>query len=239
MAARVMATAVRATDRKKNPLVCRAVMNKQPDKPGVILDMQTQDQSLTLKEMRGAAYIMSNYNERQALDELQKLDSQSVGAVYDQYFSEVYRYILYRISDQTAAEDLASDVFVRLLEALQSGRGPQSNLKGWLIATASHVVTDHLRRRYRRPVEALSESMPDGAPGIHAEIDQREQNRSVQRAYAQLTSEQQHVLALRFGQGYSIEETAVQIKKNVNAVKALQFRALAALQRQIGEEAHG
>jgi RNA polymerase sigma-70 factor (ECF subfamily) len=50
-----------------------------------------------------------------------------------------------------------------------------------------------------------------------------------------LTPEQQHVLALRFGQGYSLEETATFMNKNVNAVKALQFRALAALQREIGE----
>jgi RNA polymerase sigma-70 factor (ECF subfamily) len=50
-----------------------------------------------------------------------------------------------------------------------------------------------------------------------------------------LTAEQQHVLALRFGQGYSLEETAAFMDKNVNAVKALQFRALAALQRELGE----
>jgi RNA polymerase sigma-70 factor (ECF subfamily) len=60
----------------------------------------------------------------------------------------------------------------------------------------------------------------------------------VQSAYAQLTSEQQHVLALRFGMGYSLEQTATVMKKNVNAVKALQFRALSALQRQIGEAIH-
>jgi RNA polymerase sigma-70 factor (ECF subfamily) len=108
-------------------------------------------------------------------------------------------------------------------------------LKGWLIATASHSVNDHLRRQYRRPVEALSDSMPDGQPGILSEVDLRERNRMVQSAYAQLTPEQQHVLALRFGQGYSLEETAAYLKKNINAVKALQFRALASLQRQIGE----
>ena len=50
-----------------------------------------------------------------------------------------------------------------------------------------------------------------------------------------MTPEQQNVLALRFGQGYSLEETASLLEKKVNAVKALQFRALAALQRQIGE----
>ncbi|RPJ18560.1 MAG: sigma-70 family RNA polymerase sigma factor [Chloroflexi bacterium] len=184
---------------------------------------------------RGAGQIMSAYDEHRALDGLRRLDSQAVGAIYDQYFSEVYRYVRYRISDDTIAEDIASDVFVRLLEAAQKKQAPQSSLKGWLIATASHAVNDHLRRQYRRPVEALSESMPDHGPSVHSEVVVREQNRMVQGAYAQLTSEQQHVLALRFGQGYSIEETAAHLKKNINAVKALQFRALASLQRQIGE----
>jgi len=178
---------------------------------------------------------MSVYDEQNALNGLQRLDSRAIGAIYDQYFSEVYRYIRYRVGDDALAEDLASDVFMRLLESAQKQQGPQSSLKGWLIATASNVVNDHLRKQYRRPIETLSEAMPDEASNVHAEIDQREQSRAVQSAYASLTAEQQHVLALRFGQGYSLEETAAHLKKNVNAVKALQFRALAALQRQIGE----
>jgi len=176
-----------------------------------------------------------SYDERSALNGLQKLDPQSIGAIYDQYFTEVYRYVRYRINDDTVAEDIASDVFVRLLEASQKGQGPETNLKGWLIATASNVVNDHLRRHYRRPTEALSDTMPDAGTNVHAEIDLREQNRAVKAAYAQLTAEQQHVLALRFNLGYSIEETALYMKKKVNAVKALQFRALASLQRLIGE----
>jgi RNA polymerase sigma-70 factor (ECF subfamily) len=184
---------------------------------------------------RGAHQMILAYDERRALDGLQKVDSQAVAAIYDQYFPEVYRYVRYRINDDSAAEDIASDVFVRLLEAVQKKQGPQSSLKGWLIATASHAVNDYLRKQYRRPEDVLSDSIPDGRPSLHAEIDVRERNQMVQNAYAQLTSEQQHVLALRFGQGYSIEETAAYLKKNINAVKALQFRALASLQRQIGE----
>ncbi len=174
-------------------------------------------------------------DDKEALEGLRDLNSQVVGAVYDQYYSEVYRYALYRVSDQTLAEDIASDVFVRLLESAQNGRVPESNLKGWLIGTASHIVADHFRKKYRRPEDEIPETMPDLAPSIAAEVDQREQNRAVNQAYAALTDEQQQTLALRFGQGYSLEETAAIMKKNVNAVKALQFRALAALQREIGD----
>jgi len=181
---------------------------------------------------------MLELNEKQIVDGLRNLDTQSIGAIYDRYFTEMYRYVRYRLDDDSLAEDIASDVFVRLLEAVRKKRGPDSNLKGWLIVTASNAVNDHLRKRYRRPEAELTDTMPDGNPGVHAEVDAREQSRAVNLAYAQLTAEQQHVLALRFGQGYSLEETASFLKKNINAVKALQFRALASLQRQIGEVSH-
>lgn len=178
---------------------------------------------------------MQNFDERQALDGLKNLDSQIIGAIYDKYFPDVYRYVRYRLSDEQVAEDIASDVFVRLLEAAQNQRGPQTNLKAWLLSTASHAVIDHLRQVYRRPAEELPEDLLDLDSAPHDIFDLREQKRNVQQAYAELTSEQQHVLALRFSQGYSLEETAAVLKKNVNAVKALQFRALAALQRKIEE----
>lgn len=202
--------------------------------PGDILEMLGFETQFG-RVKPGAGNIMSFYDERQAIIGLQRLDSQAIGVIYDQYFPEVFRYVRYRINDDNTAEDIASDVFVRLLEAARKNQGPQSSLKGWLIGTASHAVNDHLRRQYRRPVEALSDSLPDHGSSVHAEVDAREQNQMVQMAYARLTSEQQHVLALRFGQGYSIEETALHLKKNINAVKALQFRALASLQRQIEE----
>ncbi|MCJ7434410.1 MAG: sigma-70 family RNA polymerase sigma factor [Anaerolineales bacterium] len=197
--------------------------------------MKAQSAILNFTFSRGASFSMPVYDDRQALNGLRDLDSQAIGAIYDQLYPEVYRYILYRLGDQSVAEDLASDVFVRLLEAVQHKRGPQTNLKGWLISTASHAVADHLRRIYRRPTEMITDSIPDLGPGPQNEFDLREQSNTVQQAYAQLTIEQQEVLALRFNQGYSLEETAHAMKKNVNAVKALQFRALAALQRQIDE----
>ncbi len=198
--------------------------------------MQSVGLFFSTTTMRGYARKMSLFNEESALNGLRKLDTQSIGAVYDQYFPEVYRYVRYRISDDVVAEDIAADVFVRLLEASRKKRGPRTNIKGWLISTASNVVNDHLRRLYRRPTEALPDSMVDGSANTRAEVDLREQNRVVEAAYAQLTSEQQHVLALRFSLGYSLEETAQHMNKKVNAVKALQFRALAALKRVIGEE---
>ena len=175
--------------------------------------------------MGGLAYSMTKYEEQSELDGLKNLDSQIIGAVYDRYFADIYRFVYYKLNDEQVAEDISSDVFVRLLEAVQKKRGPQTNLKGWLLATASNAVADYLRKVYRRPTEALSDTMPDeNASTLREEIDLREQADAVRGAYAELSSDQQNVLALRFGSGYSLEETARVMRKNVNAIKALQFR---------------
>jgi RNA polymerase sigma-70 factor (ECF subfamily) len=185
----------------------------------------------------GFAYSMTNFEEQRELDGLQEFDSQVIGAIYDRYFPDVYRFVFYRLSNEQVAEDIVSDVFMRLLEAVKKGRGPQSNIKGWLLSTASHAVADHLRSIYRKQTEALADSIPDHGSSLTDEIDYRQQADSVRQAYAQLTPDQQNVLALRFGDGCSLVETATVMQKNVNAIKALQFRALQALQRNIGEVA--
>jgi RNA polymerase sigma-70 factor, ECF subfamily len=174
-------------------------------------------------------------SEQTELDALRRLDPQGISAVFDRYYPDVFRFVRYRLNDELVAEDIASDVFVRLLEATKTGRGPQSNLKAWLLATASHIVVDKLRQKYRRPTETLSETFADSNPALALDYEQKERERRLKSAMSSLTEDQQNVLALRFTQTFSLEETAALMKKNVNAIKQLQFRALAALNRALGE----
>ena len=125
---------------------------------------------------------MSLSNEERELDGLKRLDSQVVSAVYDKYFPEVYRFVRYRLNDEAAAEDITSDVFMRLLEAVRSGRAPQTNLRGWLLSTAAHIVADHHRRAYRRPTEELSENLFDDAYDPTIDIEQQERSRRLKAA---------------------------------------------------------
>jgi RNA polymerase sigma-70 factor, ECF subfamily len=169
-------------------------------------------------------------------DYLAGLDPQAVTAVYNRYFPEILRYVNYRLGDEALAEDITSEVFFTLLKAIRVRRGPDKNLRAWLIGTARHMITDHVRRKYRHPLESISETLTSDGQGPLEEVEQRDGSFALRQAMAQLTEDQQQVLALRFGQGYSLEETAVLMKKKSNAIKALQFRALNALQRKLGDE---
>ena len=174
-------------------------------------------------------------DEEQELRGLESLDPRAIEALHDRYYPEVYRYVMYRLGDLDTAEDVASDVFVRLLEATQVRRGPRQSLRGWLLGTAHHLVMDHFRRFYAGRETLLGDDLPSAADDPAHAIESIEQRRAIQSALGRLTQEQQHVLALRFGGEYSLEETAGMMGKKANAIKALQFRALGALRRALTE----
>jgi RNA polymerase sigma-70 factor (ECF subfamily) len=188
-----------------------------------------------LRPGRHAGPVTSMTQDAEELSSLRRLDPLALSSIHDRYFPEVYRYAAYRVGDALVAEDVASEAFVRLLEALQTGRGPRTSVRRWLIGTANHLVLDHFRAVYQRPQQRLSENAAgeEGDPVVQLETG--EKRMGLRRALEALTAEQQHVLALRFGGGYSLEETAGLMGKNANAIKALQFRALAALRRTMGD----
>ena len=178
----------------------------------------------------------SPFDEQKALKGLLELDPRAISIIHTHYYPDIYRYVLYRVNDMDTVEDIAAEVFMSLLEAVHAGKGPRTTLRGWLMATTSNMVNSYYRKNYRRKTEELSDDLQVETPGLLTLLEGNERQRLVQTALKKLTQEQQNILALRFGAGYSLEQTAESIGKNVNAVKQLQFRAVAALRRYIGDD---
>lgn len=164
-----------------------------------------------------------------------ELDARALAQIHDRYYPDLYRFAAYRTGDASVAEDIASETLMRLLDALHRGQAPRTTLRGWLFGVAAHLVADHFRRR---PPSPLAETLP-GAAGTAEEAEENLRRRAVSAALRRLTPEQQDVLAHRFGEGASLEETAEAMGKTVNAVKQLQWRAVEALRRLVGPEAAG
>jgi RNA polymerase sigma-70 factor (ECF subfamily) len=176
------------------------------------------------------------------IDDLNSLDPHIITAIHNRYYPDIYRFARFRVNDEAIAEDIAAEVFMRLLEAVHHGRGPSVNLRGWLLRTTANIVNDHFRNIYSRPLQNL-EDIPENSsdkslvqddPALLT--DQAEERRAIQLAMEKLTKAQKLVITFRFGNKLSIEETAVLMGKNANAIKAIQFRALITLRRYIGSK---
>lgn len=170
------------------------------------------------------------------LKDLRDLDPQVLSEVHEQYFSQLYRYVRYRVSDHSIAEDLTSETFVQLLDAVHSGKGPNSSIRGWLFGTAANLINSYFRRTYREEKLFEEGKLKLGHTSQPNHVKRVEQQDLLSAAIEKLTGDQQHVIALRFGTGMSIEETARVMDKKENAVKALQFRAIRSLRQELEED---
>ncbi len=160
-------------------------------------------------------------------------DRDALAQIHDRYFGPIFGYIALRVNDRAAAEDLASEVFVRFLSALHQRTAPRTTLRGWLFSVAAHIVSDHHRHRYRAPQARLDESLMSMAPGPDETAEATIDREDLRKALAALTEEQQSVIALRFGAEMPIQDVARALGKSEGAIKQLQARAIAALARRM------
>lgn len=164
------------------------------------------------------------------LQQARQLSLPALEAVYDRFNQGLYYYALRQLGDPVLAEDCVAEVFKKFLQALKLGGGPNSNLKSYLYQAVHNWVTDQYRRDPNRAL-ALDPTLTD--PEAHP-CEQAEQNILLQQTRAALhllTPEQRQVITLRFVEGWELDEIAQTLEKPVGAVKSLQHRALAALQR--------
>lgn len=163
-------------------------------------------------------------------------DPAALAELYDRYAPKMYAYFYRRVSNAALAEDLAGELFLRVLQAIQNEQAWRDSFTGWLYRIAHNLVVDHYRRQPPVPYFSLDENMVDSGHDPAVTVEDALARERLQAALRCLTPDQQEVLALRFGEGLTARETARVMRKTTGAVEALQHRAVAALRRILARE---
>lgn len=170
------------------------------------------------------------------LQEIRRMDAAALAKVFDLYASAIYKYALRHCCNAITADQIVGDVFGRLLEQLSAGSGPGSNLRLYLFQIAHHLLVDQARyARRMAPIGALEWTLP-AAGRTDLTVEQRMLLESVWQAIRSgLTESQQHVIILRYIEGFSLKETALILGKKVGNIKVTQNRAVAALRKALDD----
>jgi RNA polymerase sigma-70 factor (ECF subfamily) len=192
--------------------------------------------------------------ERVLVDRARRGEQEALGQLYDAYLPRLYRYCLSRVGNETDAEDLAEEIFLKVLGAIDGfqwqpagrpaseGAAPGEEgtdgdtdarvpFAAWLFRIAhNHVVSFHRRAATRGPVaelsEQLSDTLHDGARGPAELAETRLTIEEVFSAVRLLPDAQREVILLRFASGLSIAETAEILGKQLTNVKVLQHKGV-------------
>ncbi len=179
----------------------------------------------------------SYQDEAELVARAKQFDRTAIAELYRRYVQRIYRYVYYWVGDEPTAEDLTAEVFLRALESLTTYSYRGVPFVAWLYRIAQARVADHHRRRARRGEKLpLDEGLISTEENLAALAERRETYKDLYAALQRLTAEQRQVIVLKFVAGLKNEEIAYVLDKSEGAIKALQHRALASLQRILGED---
>ena len=171
------------------------------------------------------------------LSRIKRGDDTAVIEVYETYFDALYHYVRLKTGDASIAEDIVSDVFVKLMEVIGTKSAPHTHLRGWLFQVARNLLYQHYGRHKDVTLTRLEDWMP-ASPELNPEVQTAHlfDMQRVRHAMRMLNGDHQEVLLLRFGQRLSLQETAAVMGKSVSAIKSLQFRAVDNLRNILNPE---
>jgi RNA polymerase sigma-70 factor (ECF subfamily) len=158
-------------------------------------------------------------------------DTVALGELCSHTYAMVYRFIYAKVNHSEDAEDLASEVCVRVVKELSRVKG---SFIGWVFKISGNMVIDYYRRRdvrSRHESEMQHEEIAEGG----SSPDRAVMHSEIRQLLPMLTDEQQQVITLKFLEGFTTEEIAKALDKPPGAIRALQFRALSSLRNMVDE----
>ncbi|MCG2789709.1 MAG: sigma-70 family RNA polymerase sigma factor [Actinomycetia bacterium] len=158
--------------------------------------------------------------------------------IYCHFLSKIYRYIFLKILDKETAEDLTSEVFIRVYKNLNKVNLNAITIKIWIYKIAKNLLTDHFRSsQNKQNVKSLDEYL-EGDKELESIgsmlIDQGEifsndnqfKNEKLISALNSLPEMQREIIFLRYVEGMDFKSISLILNKSEIALRALKFRAL-------------
>jgi len=172
----------------------------------------------------------SKIQEKLLLSRLKKKDPEAFAQVYDLYVTPIYRFIYFKVSTHQDAEDLTSEVFLRMWHYVIETEESIQNLKALLYKTARNLVIDFYRRRATREFtmedEALMNVEDDRQQSLLSKIETKAEMKNIELVLRKMKDEYREVIILKFIEELSISEIAKILDKSKGAVRVLLHRAL-------------
>jgi RNA polymerase sigma-70 factor (ECF subfamily) len=155
-------------------------------------------------------------------------DIEAVGLLFDKHHRSMFRYFYARVGQRQQAEDLASELFVRMVHHLPSFKSTGVPFRAWLFRIAYNLTMDHFRVANGKELASLERArtvaQPEQSPV--RQVEQQMTSETLLEALESLVPDQRQVIILRFLVGLSLQETADVMEHTLSAVKALQHRGL-------------
>jgi RNA polymerase sigma-70 factor (ECF subfamily) len=155
--------------------------------------------------------------------------------LYRRHYDAVFRYCVHRLFERATAEDVTSQIFLKVVENLPRFKGNEQQFRNWLYKIASNTVNDYLRRTARRGGLLIN-----SREQTNNQVDDCEESTEklalLREAVLSLKPRYQAIITLRFFENLKLTEIAEVLGSRPGTVRSQLSRALAKLRKVLATE---
>lgn len=160
-----------------------------------------------------------------------------IETIYRKYFHDVFLYIRTLSGNESLAEEIAQETFVKAMKNLYRFDG-RKNIRAWLFTIARNTYFRYCRRNKQYVEEEVLNTIPEASPQILDQLIMNETVERIRQNASLLPTPYREVFHLRIYGNLPFEQIGKSYGKSAGWARVTYYRARQIIQKQIEQEEH-
>jgi RNA polymerase sigma-70 factor (ECF subfamily) len=163
--------------------------------------------------------------------ETNNFKEQFFSQIYDEHVDKIYRFVFFKVSDESLAQDITSETFTRLWKEISEDKEVK-NPHGFLFKVARNLIFDYYRTKDRNPINLDNvDTILDKNQDIEKKAVQNDDMRMILTAIDKLNDDYRVALSMYYIEQEPVSEVAKALGKSNGATRVIIHRAMRELKK--------
>jgi len=173
--------------------------------------------------------------EKIIIEQVRQGNQHAFARIYKTYEEPIYRFIYFRVGGKEIAQDLTSEVFLKILDFLKNKETKIDNFRAFIYKTASNLVTDFYR--LKKITVSLDETREIFLPSnLEERADKNIQFEEIKKYFSQLKPEYREPVLLHYFEGLPYKDIAEILGETEANVKMRSHRGIKVLKSLLNDK---
>lgn len=182
-------------------------------------------------------------NDQQLIAQYLNGDERAFEELLNRHKQKIYTSIYLFVKDQSLAEDIFQEVFIKIIDTLRKGKyNHEGKFVQWAMRISYNMCVDHFRRNKRRPKVSPTETfdifdvLQVAEDNAEDRIIKSQTHSKIRKLVDMLPPEQREVVILRHYADMSFKEIALLTRVSINTALGRMRYALINIRKMIEEK---
>ena len=149
--------------------------------------------------------------------------------IHLEYREKVFRYVRGKVASTADAEDVTSEIFLRVLSSLDSYDEEKATLSTWIYTITHNTVCNYYRERSKRALSLDENALYSDTDDVMTEIENEILKENLAIALETLTEREQDIIVLYYYHEIPLRDIAIKMGITYTNAKFIKHNAITKL----------